>query len=304
MARLEVNRSGEMEVFVRVVELGGFTAAARAFRMTPSAVSKLVARLEARLGTRLVSRSTRKLLLTPEGSAFYERATRILADMDEAERNAGSGEQAVGRVRINTSASYATHVLAGILPAFLDLYPRVTLDIVQTDMVIDLLAERTDVAVRAGPLKSSTLVARKLGDTAMTIVAAPAYLDRFGVPKTLADLDHHNRIGFSYARQVNGWPLRNTGTGESVVIVPAVGRVQASDGEAVRHLALGGTGLARLAAFTTREDIAAGRLVPVLQDLDPGYREVFHAIYVGQGGPLPSRVRALLDFLARHGNVA
>jgi DNA-binding transcriptional LysR family regulator len=302
MTRLEVNRSGEMEVFVRVVELGGFSPAARACRMTPSAVSKLIARLETRLGARLVNRSTRKLLLTSEGCAFYERATRVLADLEDAERAASTGEQPIGRIRFNTSASYATHVLASVLPEFLGRYPGVTLDIVQTDAVIDLLSERTDVAVRAGPLKSSSLVARKLGETAMTIVASPSYLEKFGEPKTLVDLESHNRLGFSYARTVEGWPLRDIIKGE-IVVVPTVGRVQASDGEALRHLTLGGVGLARLAAFTVRDDIAAGRLVPVLEAFNPGDKEAFHAIYVGQGGPLPSRVRALLDFLAEQGKV-
>jgi DNA-binding transcriptional LysR family regulator len=300
MARPEINRSGEMEVFTRVVEHGGFSAAARICRMTPSAVSKLVARLETRLGTRLVNRSTRAFQLTPEGCAFYERATRILADIEDAERNAGAGEQPVGRIRLNTSASYATHILAPILPAFLERHPGVTLDLVQTDQIVDLLSERTDVAVRAGPLKSSSLVARKLGDTAMVIVAAPAYLVRFGEPKTVEDLDGHHRLGFGYVRAVDGWPLKQR---RETVIVPVVGRLQASDGEALRHLALGGSGLARLAAFTVRADIASGRLVPVLDDLNPGDREAFHAIHVGQGGPLPSRIRALLDFLGECGKV-
>jgi DNA-binding transcriptional LysR family regulator len=304
MARLEINRSGEMEVFVRVVELGGFSPAARAFRMTPSAVSKLIARLEARLGARLVNRSTRKLLLTPEGCTFYERATRVLADIEDAERGAATGEHAIGRIRINTSASYGTHILTPVLAEFLVRHTGVTLDIVQTDMVIDLLAERTDVAVRAGPLKSSGLFARKLGETPMVIVASPSYLERFGAPKTIADLDMHNRLGFGYVRTVEGWPLRDTekGNGETSV-VPTLGRVQASDGEALRHMALAGVGLARLAAFTVREDIAAGRLVPVLEQYNPGDREAFHAIYIGQGGPLPSRVRVLLDFLAERGKI-
>jgi DNA-binding transcriptional LysR family regulator len=300
MARSEINRSGEMEVFVCVVERGGFSAAARACRMTPSAVSKLVARLEARLGARLVNRSTRAFQLTPEGCAFYERATRILADIEEAERGAGAGEQPVGRIRLNTSASYATHVLEPILPEFLDRYPGVTLDLVQTDLVVDLLAERTDVAVRAGPLKSSSLVARKLGDTSMIVVGSPAYLARVGEPKAIEDLDGHNRLGFGYVRTVDGWPMKSNG---KVIVVPAVGRVQASDGEGLRRLALCGAGLARLAAFTARDDIAAGRLVPVLENLNPGDREAFHAIHIGQGGPLPSRVRALLDFLGERGRI-
>ena len=301
MARSEVNRSGEMEVFVSVVEQGGFSAAARACRMTPSAVSKLIARLETRLGTRLINRSTRAFQLTPEGCAFYERATRILADMEDAERLAGAGEQPVGRIRLNTSASYATHILSPILPDFLERHPGVTLDLIQTDLVVDLLSERTDVAVRAGPLKSSSLVARKLGDTAMVVVATPAYLTRFGEPKTIEDLDRHNRLGFGYVRAVDGWPMKRNG---ETLVVPTAGRVTASDGEALRQLALGGAGLARLAMFTVRDDIAIGRLVPVLENFNPGDREAFHAIHMGQGGPLPSRVRALLDFLAERGKVS
>lgn len=290
-----------MEVFVCVVEQGGFSAAARACRMTPSAVSKLIARLETRLGTRLVNRSTRAFQLTPEGCSFFERATRILADIEDAERLAGAGEQPVGRIRLNTSASYAAHVLAPILPEFLERHPGVTLDLIQTDLVVDLLAERTDVAVRAGPLKSSSLIARKLGDTAMVVVGAPSYLARFGEPKAIEELDRHNRLGFGYARSVDGWLMKVDG---GTVIVPTGGRVTASDGEALRRLALGGSGLARLASFTVRDDIAAGRLVPVLEDFNPDDREAFHAIHTGQGGPLPSRVRALLDFLAERGKVS
>ena len=301
MARLDVNRSGEMEMFVRVVELGGFSPAARAARMTPSAVSKLIARLEARLGARLLNRSTRQLQLTPEGCAFYERTTRILADMEDAERIAGLGEQAFGRVRFNTSASYFNHVFAPVLPEFLLQYPGVTLDIVQTDAVVDLLAERTDVAVRAGPLKSSSLLARKLGETALTIVAAPSYLQRRGEPRSIADLQQHTRLGFGYAREVNGWPLRELG---ETTLVPVSSQVQISDGEGLRQLALAGVGLARIAAFTVRADIAAGRLIPVLGHLDAGETETFHAVHVGQGGQLPSRIRALLDFLATRGRVS
>ncbi|WP_417774308.1 LysR family transcriptional regulator [Stappia sp.] len=301
MARIEINRSGEMEVFVRVVEQGGFSPAARIAGMTPSAVSKLIARLEARLGTRLLNRSTRQLQLTPEGCTFYERATRILADLEDAERTAGMGEEAVGRVRINTSASYFNHILAPVLTDFLAQHPAVTLDIVQTDAVVDLLAERMDVAVRAGPMKSSSLVARKLGETALTIVASPSYLECHGEPRSIADLEQHNRLGFGYARAVDGWRLRET---DEDRLVPATGRVQASDGEGLRHLALSGVGLARLADFTVRADVAAGRLIPVLSNLDSGEKEDFHAVHVGQGGPLPSRVRAVLDFLAERGKVS
>ncbi|MCX5496965.1 LysR family transcriptional regulator [Kaistia dalseonensis] len=300
MSRLDVNRSGEMEVFVRVVELGGFTAAARACRMTPSAVSKLMGRLETRLGARLINRSTRKLQLTPEGSAFYERCTTILADLDEAERSVSTGERAVGRIRINTSASFGNHLLAPLVAEFLALHPGVTLDIVQTDKVVDLMEERTDIAIRAGPMKSSSLVARKLGATRMMVVAAPAHIERFGLPTTIAELERHNRLGFCYVRSVDGWPLSD---GERTIVLPIVGSVQTSDGEALRQLVICGAGLARLAAFTVRDDIAAGRLVAVMEDHNPGDLEEVHAVYLGQGGPLPARIRALLDFLAEKARV-
>ncbi len=297
MRKTDVNRSGEMEIFVRVVDLGGFSAAARASRLTPSAISKLMTRLEGRLGTRLLNRSTRTLQLTTEGSLFYDSSVRILADIAEAERNAAVGELASGRIRINTSASFANHVLAPLVPQFLKLYPAVTLEITVTDAVVDLMAENTDVAIRAGPMKSSQLLARKLGGTPMAIVATPGYLEENGTPRTPADLDSHRKIALSYRRAVAGWPLMVDGKSVSKKLVNTL---EASDGEAVRHLCLAGGGLARLASFTIRSDLAAGRLLAVLDDCNPGDIEAFHAVYIGEGGPVPARVRALLDFLAEH----
>lgn len=297
MARLEINRSGELEVFVRVIESGGFSAAARAFGMTPSAVSKLIARLEQRLGTRLVNRSTRQLQLTPEGCAFYERGVRILSDLEEAERCASENTLPRGRLRVNANVPFGHHFLLPLAPAFLALHPDVTLDIVLTDEVIDILEQRTDVAVRAGPLKSSSLVARKLGETRMLIVGAPAYLARHGTPVTPEQLLAHNRLGANYVRASSGWPLRYAGED---IVVPVSGNAQASDGEALRQLALAGLGLARMAAFQVQRDIADGRLLPVLEDCNPGDIEDIHAVYVGQGGYMPLRVRAFLDFLVAH----
>lgn len=300
MSRIDVNRSGEMEVFVRAVELGGFSAVAREFRMTPSAVSKLVTRLEARLGTRLVNRTTRRLQLTPEGAIFHEKARRILADIEEAERSTSAADRPVGRIRINTSASYGTHVLAPILPAFLDTYPGLSVEIVQTDRVVDLLAERADIAIRAGELASSSLIARRLGETPLLVVASPAYLAAMGDPKTLSDINKLNRLGFSYTRASDDWRLREGGeTG----VVAARSTVQASDGEALRYLAVAGAGMARLAGFTVRADLDAGRLVQVLPGRMEVEMEAFHAVYVGQGGLLPARVRVMLDYLAEHGRV-
>ena len=285
-----------MEVFVRVFELGGFSAAARALRMTPSAISKLIGRLETRLGARLVNRSTRKLQFTPEGQMFYDRSIRLLADMDEVERSVAEAHAPRGKIRVSANVPVGRRLLLPVVPAFLEAYPKLSLEISLTDQVIDLLEQRTDVALRSGPLKNSQLVARKLGAVRMMIVGSPDYLDRHGVPKTPADLLQHNRLGFSYARAAKGWPLIDEGVERTI---PPSGNVQASDGDALRTLAISGVGLVRLASFIVREDIAANRLVPVLEAFNPGDIDELHAVYLGQGGLLPIRIRAFLDFLAQ-----
>ncbi|GGB45804.1 transcriptional regulator [Tistrella bauzanensis] len=301
MARLEVNRSGEMEVFVRVVERGGFSAAARDLAMTPSAVSKLVSRLEARLGARLVNRTTRKLQLTPEGCVFYERAIAVLAGLDEAERGASAAAAPVGRLRISVNVPVGRQFLLPLIAGFLADHPRLSVDITLTDDVVDLLDQRVDVAIRSGPLKDSRLMTRKLGSVGQMIVASPGYLAAHGQPRHPDDLHRHNRIGFAYARIVAGWPLLVDGR---IISVPPSGNVRVSDGDAMRLLAITGVGLARLTYAAVRDDLAAGRLVPVLDAFNPGDREDIHALYPGQGGQMPARVRAFLDLLATRMRVA
>ncbi len=284
-----------MEVFVRVVDLGGFTAAAREFRLTPSGVSKLVSRLEGRLSARLINRSTRRLQLTPEGQTFYDRAVRVLSDIDEAEREAAAGASPRGHLRVNSNIPFGMRHVMPLVPRFLERHPEVTLDIVLSDSVIDLMQERADIAIRIGPLRDSSLVARKLGTSRMAIVASPEYIAGHGVPNTLDDLARHKGIGWTFFRTIGGWPFR-TGAATEQVSPPPVAR--ASDGEAARLLALGGAGLARLALFHIGADIEAGRLVPVLEEFNPGDREDIHAVYLGQGGPLPARVREFIKFLS------
>ncbi|UUZ62272.1 LysR substrate-binding domain-containing protein [Polaromonas sp. P1(28)-13] len=294
MPRIDVNRSGDMEAFVQVVERGGFSAAAQTLCMTPSAVSKLITRLEARLGTRLLNRSTRKLQITSEGTTFYEHSTRVLADMDEAERSAAASATPRGRVSVNASMPTGHHLLLPLVPAFHARFPDILLDISLTDRVVDLLDERADVAIRWGALASSQLVARRLGDTAQVIVGAPAYLARHGAPQTMQELAAHQRLGHNYKRNAPYWPLRVNGQLQQL---PIAGYARVSDGEALRHLALAGAGLARMSVFHIQADIKAGRLVPVAEHLNPGEREPIHAVFLGKGGRLPARVRVFLDFL-------
>ncbi|MDP9898867.1 LysR family transcriptional regulator [Variovorax ginsengisoli] len=294
MPRTDVNRSGEMEAFVQVVDRGGFSTAARVLGLTPSAVSKLVGRLEIRLGIQLVHRSTRKLQLTVEGREFYERSVRVLADMDEAERCAGSGAAPRGRVSVNTSVSFGTHVLIPLLPQLLERHPELRIDLTLTDRVVDLMDERADIAIRWGRLPASDLVARPLGQTMQAIVASPGYLARHGTPRTSQELTLHSRLGWNYRRTVADWPLRVDG---KLVHLPMSGTLRASDGEALRHLALAGAGIARLSLYHVGSDLDAGRLVELLDDFNPRDVEPIHAVYLGKAGRLPSRVRAVLDFL-------
>ncbi|WP_192384791.1 LysR family transcriptional regulator [Mesorhizobium silamurunense] len=294
MARSEINRSGEIEVFVRVVEAGSFSAAARVLRMTPSAVSKLIARLEARLGARLISRSTRRLQLTPEGAAFHDSGTRILADLDAAEREAAAGATPRGRLRVNAYVPFGQHRLMPLLPRFLERYPEISVEAVLTDSVIDLMEERADVAIRAGPLRESRLMARKLGQSRMVVIASPAYLEAHGTPREPAD--RHNLLAFGFARHIDGLPFIDADG--APIVVAIAGNAMVSDGEAMRLTALAGAGVARLARWHVAPDIAAGRLVPLLEEFNPGDEEPTHAVYVGQGKHLPARVRAFLDFLA------
>lgn len=297
MPRPDVNRSGEMQVFVEVAGRGGFSAAARALSMTPSAVSKLIARLEARLGTQLLHRSTRRLQLTPEGAAFHERAVRVLADMDEAERGAAAAAEPRGRVSLTTSIPFGQRMLIPLVPGLVAQHPQIALDLHLTDRVVDLMDERADVAVRWGALPDSDLAARRLGDTGQAIVASPAYLARHGAPRTPHELLAHPRLGSSYRRATPHWPLRVDGR---MLEVPIEGPVRAADGETLRRLAIDGVGLARLSLYQVRADLDAGLLVPVMEAFNPGEREPIHALYPGRPGRLPARVRAVLDFLATH----
>lgn len=294
------NRLGEMEAFLQVARRGSFAAAAKALRQTPSAVSRAVARLEARLGVALLRRTTRALILTPEGETYREQAAELMDELDAIERglNRNAAEPS-GRLRVNASVPFGTHVILPVLPRFLAVHPRMTLDLALTDEVIDLAATQADVAIRIGPLRDTRLRARSLGRSRMVVVAAPSYLAEHGTPEHPDDLARHNCLNFSFRRSRDTWPFR-LGTGVSQR--PIQGNFFGNSGEVVRIMALGGAGFARLARFHVASDLAAGRLVPVLEAFNPGDAEDIHALYVGHAR-LSLRIRAFVDFLAAHAAV-
>jgi DNA-binding transcriptional LysR family regulator len=282
-----------MQVFLRVVESGNFSDAARLLRMNPSTVSKLIARIEERLGVRLLKRSTRRLSLTAEGQIYHERSQGLLGELDEVERELSQGAASTGgTVRVNASVAFGVLAVEPQLPAFWQAYPNIVVDLSLSDEIVDLYLDRTDVAFRVGRLADSGLMARRVGAARRKIVASPAYLKRNGTPRTADDLAQHNCLGFNFRRAAPVWPLKESGR---IVDRAVNGSLLANNGETVRRMAVAGVGLARLGDYHARADLAAGRLVEVLSDVISDEEEI-HAVYVG-GARLPQRVRVFLDFI-------
>jgi DNA-binding transcriptional LysR family regulator len=287
------NRAGEMLVFVRVVEAGSFSEAARLMMMTPSTVSKLIARLEARLGTRLIERSTRRLDLTTEGEFYYERSQALLAELDETEQQISQGgAEPEGVVRVSSSVTFGAAALEPILPAFWEAYPRIVVDLSLSDEVVDLYLDRTDVAIRVGKLYDSNLMARKIGETQRRIVASPAYLEKWGTPETPEDLASHNCLGFNFRRANPVWPMREGGR---IVERMLSGSLLVNNGETIRRMAIAGMGIGRIADYHVRGPIARGELVELLADNALAESDEIHALFRG-AQLMPARVRAFLDF--------
>ena len=295
--RFETNRSGELEVFVTVVARGGFSAAARHLGVTPSAVSKVVARLEARLGVQLLHRSTRRVETTAEGSRLFGEARRLLGELDALESTLTRQDQARGLVRINASTATGQQLLVPLVPRLMAAHPGLSLEISLTDRVVDLIETGADIAIRWGHLPPSGIVARLLGHTRQAILGSPAYFERHGRPTRPADLGSHVRIGWSFPRAVPHWPFEVDGQR----LTQSIGEMlRVDDSEVMRKLAVQGAGLARLSVYHAWEDLQAGRLEAVLEDFNPGELEPIHAVYVGKPGQLPSRTRTVLDFLQAH----
>lgn len=257
-----MDRLRDMELFIRVVETGSFSAAARQLEIGQPAISKTLAALEDRLGARLLVRSTRRLRPTEAGTAFYERAIRALAEANEAEvaaRGAGSGLE--GRLRICAPVTFGRLHLVPKLGAFLEANPKIQLELVMDDRDKDLVAENIDAALRFGALPDSTLVARKLARGQMSVVASPAYLARKGVPRTPTDLLKHDGIIFN--RTGEDWVFRR-GNSEARVRIPR--RLTFSAAEGVRAAVIAGLGLTVSSGWIFAPELESGEVVPLLKD--------------------------------------
>ncbi|KTT59848.1 LysR family transcriptional regulator [Pseudomonas oryzihabitans] len=286
-------RSGEMAVFVQVVEAGSLSAAARALRLTPSAVSRSIARTEQRLGTRLLLRTTRAITLTAEGEAYLRAARRILADLAEVEEAIADQGVPRGRLRVSAALYHGRMILVPLVAAFSARYPDIVVDLALGDEVVDILAGQADVAIRFGQLADSPLTARPIGITGQVIVASPAYLARRGTPQVPEDLLDHNCLRFNFRRAAPDWPFCRDGRQFALKIS---GNIECNSGEALAQLAREGAGIARIGAFSVADDLRSGALVPLLEAWNPGDLEPIHAVFVG-GATMPARVRLFVDFL-------
>jgi DNA-binding transcriptional LysR family regulator len=262
--------------------------------LSPSAVSRAIDRIEARLGVRLLLRSTRTLSLTAEGQAYLQSARRILADLDDAEQQIADQGAPRGRLRISAALSHGRLCVVPLLGEFAALYPHILIDIALTDTLVNVAAGQADVAIRFGPLADSTLTARKLGETRRVIVASPDHLSAHGTPQVPEDLHRFNCLNFNFRRAEPVWPFRRDGRDFALSVK---GSIEANNGETLGQLAAAGVGIARVGSFSVAADIAAGQLVPILEAFNPGDVELIHAVFVG-GASIPARVRAFVDFLA------
>jgi DNA-binding transcriptional LysR family regulator len=282
-----------LRAFVKVVEHGSFTEAARSLRLSRSAVSKAVMELEQELGAQLLNRTTRSATPTENGRAYYERAVAILADLEEADL-AVTRMQAEprGLLRINAPMSFGTLQLGPALAAFMENYPALQIHLTLDDELIDALQEGHDVTLRIGDLASSSLIARRLIGLPRVFCASPAYIARRGAPAHPRELKDHDCLTYGFLATGNQWKLTGA-DGEHAITVPW--RLCANNAEVLKEAALHGLGIALLPMFIAGSALASGALVPVLRDYQaPGI--ALHAIYPPTRH-LSSKVRLFIDFL-------
>lgn len=287
-----MERSREMAVFVCVVDEGGFSSAARALNQTPSAVSKLVTRLEERLGVRMFNRTTRQIHLTSEGEAFYRASRAIVQEIEEAEAAISRTKSELrGILRVISMVAFGNYQIVPIISEFLERNPQLQVDLVLTDGKMDVIEAGADVGILHGGLPDSSMIVHRLVEDKRVVVGSPSYVKRYGTPKKPEELFDHNCIlWWNAQRHLNRWPF----DGGRVITVR--GNVMVDNGETLYRMAESGAGLIRLAEFAAGPAIKAGRLVPMLTDFTKDDNLPIYAIFPHRRY-LPAKVRAFIDFL-------
>lgn len=290
-----MSRLDEIETFVAIVEAGSLSGAARSGGLALSAVSRRLKDLEQRVGSTLLQRSTRSLSLTEEGRDYFLRCRQVLSDLEEAETHLrDAAGKLTGTIRVAAPLTFSTLHLAPLFSSFMEANPDVSLDIDLSDRRVDLIEEGFDLAIRIGRLKDSTLVAKRLTPIRHVPTAAPALLDRLGMPKTPEDMTRFPVLRYSSTRVAGRWDfVRPDGTGGSVTLT---GRMRCNNGDLLVNAAAHGLGLCLEPTFMTGSLVREGKLIPLFAD-HIWSDNAAYALYAG-GGTLPRRVRALIDHLA------
>jgi len=284
----------DMQVFVAVVDTGSLTAAAQALGLTVSAASRTLSRLEQKLQTTLLRRTTRRLELTEEGALFLAHGRAILDSVDAAEEQMLARRmRPAGRLRVDAATPFMLHVLVPLIEGFRARYPDVELELASNEGITDLIEKRTDVALRIGILKDSTLHARLLGTSRIRVLASPAYLARHGMPASPGELGRHVLLGFSEPETLNDWPLHDV-DGSAMRIRPTIA---SSSGETLRQMALANLGIVCLSDFMTREDRASGRLVQLFPERTLEVLQPINAVYY-RNTVLAARITSFVDYVA------
>lgn len=292
-----MDRLSEMEAFVSVVEQGGFTSAANKLGISKSAISKHVSGLEARLGVRLLNRTTRRVSPTELGLSYYDRAIAILTDARAADEMITAMQSTPkGALRISAPVDLGNNQLSRAVSVFLQKYPDVSVNMTLDDTYVEIIAEGFDVAIRIGHLADSSMRARKLSETVTEFVASREYLDSNGTPKTIDDLASHNLLHYSNLSTGNTWSI-TAPSGEERQI-RAIGRLTVNNGGSLLRAAESGLGIARVPDFIIEDAITAGRVIPILENL-PEQRISIHAVYP-EGKFIQPTLRAFIDFLVEY----
>jgi DNA-binding transcriptional LysR family regulator len=282
-----------VSVFVGVVNAGSFTAAAQALGHSTSYVSKEITRLEKRLGSRLLNRTTRTISLTDAGRAYYERSNQIVIDAENAERSINQlQEKPSGLLRINAPGSFGFNYLLDVLPQFMHRYPDVKLEVEFNDRIIDVVSEGYDVVIRVGDIKDSNLVARKFTSSRGVVVASPDYLKRKGCPKRVEDLVQHDCIAYSLLPTPTLWSFYKDGVRTNVTVDQ---RAMCNSSVIEVAMVVQGIGITRLPLFTCEKEVASGDLKTILEDYDEVKFDVY-AVYPHRQY-LTAKVRAFVDFI-------
>lgn len=286
--------SEELAIFVAVVESGSFSRAAEQLRLANSAVSRSVKKLEMKLGVSLLNRTTRQLSLTEEGERYFRRVQQVLQEMAAAENELMETRLTPrGLLRIDAATPVVLHFLMPFIKPFRERYPEVTLSLVSSETFINLIERKVDVAIRAGNLTDSSLRARPLFSSYRKLVASPDYLDRYGIPLKVEDLDDHVCLGFTEPVLLNTWPVaRQDGQLHEIQV-----GLSSNSGETIKQLCLTGNGIACLSDYMIDKEIANGEVVELLSEHRLPVEMPFSAVYYSDRA-VSTRIRAFIDFLS------